>query len=135
MKKLLNVFIVVLIMFGYQSNALAGNIVDTNNVQLLDIVPPATTNSYIKVISLTSVTNGVGGFDYIASLEYHSVSNNFVTDCLVSTNLVSGPWVLDSSKAKYITGSHSLTGKVHYVRYRFFSVLPGLLYKPIMDEW
>ncbi|MFA5934743.1 MAG: hypothetical protein WC827_02570 [Candidatus Paceibacterota bacterium] len=96
----------------------------------------ASTNSYIKVISLTSVTNGVGGVDYVAGLEYYSVSNNFVTDCRVSTNLVSGSWVLDASRAKYIPGSHSSTGQIHYASYRFYSVGPGLFYRPIIArEW
>jgi hypothetical protein len=127
------IVVVIMLMLGVQLNTMAaGGFGDTNGVQTSAIVPPS---SYIKVASLASVTNGVGGLDYIAGLEYYSSKTHFVTDCLVSTNLVSGPWVLDVSKAKYISGSHSSTGQIHYVRYRFFSVSPGLFYRPIMNEW
>lgn len=99
-------------------------------------VPPAPTNSYIEVVSYTTVTNGVGGCDYIAGIEYYSTSNNFQPKGETRVNLVGEEsWTNDSTKVKYIVGSHTSTNSIHYAKYRCINDGTIRFFRFILNEW
>lgn len=137
MKKLLVfIVIVVMVMFGFQSSALAVEVEGMNNIQFLNVVPliPAPTNSYIKVTSYVAVTNGIGGYNYYMYVESYTTNKTRSIWGWVTTNLVTGTWVKgDTSKVKYDWRERLIVGDHYYDRFLCIGSTTNRFFKPSMD--